>query len=137
MLDTMPARQCICSPPDEPLLLELNVEIEAAQAVRCPLHGRRFTSLAPTIYRGRKVPQHLDPAWRKWRSPQYIKAMEASFPPHRWPAQEIVELDNSVRFVLNNGNEIYRIAQPPLVYDLDTGEPCGRIGRDGKVLPLS
>ena len=60
MLDTMPARQCICFPPDEPPHLELEVEIEAAKAVRCPLHGARFSRLAPKIFRSPRyiVPTH-------------------------------------------------------------------------------
>jgi hypothetical protein len=42
-----------------------------------------------------------------------------------------------VRFVLKDGTEIHRIAPPALIYDLDTGKPCGRIDRHGKILPLS
>jgi hypothetical protein len=42
---------CICFPPDEPPHLELQPEIEAARSVRCPLHGERFKSLAPTLSR--------------------------------------------------------------------------------------
>jgi len=72
----------------------------------------------------------------KCHSPQYVKAMDASFPPDRWPAQEIVEPDDSVRFVLKDGTEIHQISPPPLVYDLHTGEPCGRLGPHGTILPL-
>jgi hypothetical protein len=81
-------------------------------------------------------PTHLNPERWKWASPQYVKAMEASFPPDRWPAQEIVDPDGRVRFVLKDGAMIHPISPPPLVYDVATGEPCGRIGRDGKILPL-
>jgi len=63
--------------------------------------------------------------------------MEASFPPDRWPAQEIVDPDGGVRFVLKDGTAIHRISPPAVVYDLDTGKPCGRIDRNGKILPLS
>lgn len=80
---------------------------------------------------------HLHPERWRWRSPQYIKAMEASFPSDRWPAQEIVDSDSGVRFVLKDGTVIHRISPPPSVYDLDTGKPCGRLGRNGKILPLS
>ena len=66
-----------------------------------------------------------------------MKAMDASFPPDRWPAQEIVDPGDGVRFVLKDGTEIHRISQPSLVYDLDTGKPCRRIDRNGKILPLS
>ena len=139
MLDTAPARQCICFPPDEPPDLVLRAEIEAAKAVRCPIHGARFSRLAPMIYVAAQFrqPTHLRPERRKWRSPQYKKAMDATFLPDRWPAQEIVDPDGGVRFVLKDGTEIHRISPPPLIYDLDTGNPCGRIGRDGKTLPLS
>ena len=119
MLDTLPARQCICFPPDEPPDLALKAEIEAAEAVRCPIHGNRFSALAPTIFIAAQYrkPTHLNPARWKWRSPQYIKAMDASFPPDRWPAQEIVEPDGEVRFVLKDATVIHRISQPPVVYD--------------------
>jgi hypothetical protein len=53
-----------------------------------------------------------------------VKAMDASFPPDPWPAQEIVDPDGAVRFMLKDGTEIYRISPPLLVYDLDTGKPC-------------
>jgi len=139
MLDTMPARQCICFPPDEPLDIALRAEIEAAKAVCCPLHGNRFSKLAPTIYVAAQFrqPTHLNSEHWKMRSRQYLKAMQASFPPDRWPAQEIVEPDGGVRFVLKDGTEIHRISPPPLVYDLHTGEPCGRLGPHGTILPLS
>lgn len=58
------------------------------------------------------------------------------FPPDRWPAHEIVEPDGAVRFILKDGTEIHRISPPPVVYDLDTGEPCGRLGPHGTMLPL-
>jgi len=139
MLDTAPARQCICFPPDEPPDLVLRAEIESAKAVRCPIHGNRFSEVAPTSYIAAQYrqPAHLNPDRWKWRSPQYKKAIEASFPPDRWPAQEIVEPDGGVRFVLKDGKEIHRISPPTVAYDLDTGKPCGRIGRDGRILPLS
>ena len=105
--------------------LELRAEIEAAKAVKCPLHGERFTRLAPTIYRAMKIPQHLDPAWRKWRSPQYIKAMEASFPPDRWPRRRSLNRMAGVRFVLKDGTEIYRLPPPEPVYDYISGELAG------------
>ena len=45
-------------------------------------------------------------------SPQYVKAMDASFPQDRWPATKIVEPDGAVRFVLKDGTEIHRMAPP-------------------------
>jgi hypothetical protein len=38
----MTAQDCICFPADEPPMRELKAEIEAAKAVRCPIHGERF-----------------------------------------------------------------------------------------------
>jgi len=32
--------------------------------------------------------------------------MDANFPRDRWPAEEIVESDDSVRFVLKDGTEV-------------------------------
>jgi len=109
--------ECICFPPDEPPALELKAEIEAAKAVHCPRHGERFSKLAPTIFRVIRLPAHLDRACCSWHSSQYIKAMEASFPPDRWPATRVEESDGRVRFVLKDGTEIHRIAPPCVVLD--------------------
>ena len=46
------------------------------------------------------------------------------------------EPDGGVRFVLKDGTEIHRLPPFDLVYDLDTGKPCGRLDRRGRVLPL-
>jgi hypothetical protein len=133
------SEDCICFPPDQPPELLLKAEIEAAKSVRCPIHGERFSKLAPTIYIATRFiqPAHLHPERWKGASRQYVKAMEASFPPDRWPAQEIVDPDGGVRFVLKDGTEIHQIAPPYLIYDLETGKPCGSIDRHGKFLPLS
>ena len=115
-----PANQdenCICFPSGEPPLLELRAEREAASAVQCTLHGRRFSKLAPTVYRVISRPPHLDRAQWNWHSPQYIKAMDASFPPNRWPAEQMVEPDGTVRFVLKDGTEIHRAAPPEEILD--------------------
>jgi len=116
---------CICFPPEEPPHLELRPEIEAARAVRCPLHGERFKNLAPTIYREMGLPAHLDRARWSWRSAQYIKAMDASFPPDLWPAKKIVGPDGAMRFVLKDGAEIHRLPPPEPVYDYTSGELAG------------
>ena len=109
---------CICFPPDEPPALELKAEIEAARGVLCPLHGERFRDPPPTIYRVIEVPAHLSRAGWSGHSPQYIKAMEASFPPDRFPAGRVDKPDGGVRFVLKDGTEIHRIAPPPEILDL-------------------
>ncbi len=129
---------CICFPPDEPPHLELKAEIESAKAVQCPLHGKRFSGIAPHIYRVIDVPLHLHPHWRTSRSPQYIKAMEASFPPDRWPAIQIVEPNGGVRFVLKDGMEIHRVRPPDPVYDYNSGEVVGfNEGYPPKFEPIS
>ncbi len=117
--------ECVCFPPDEPPALRLPAETEAARAVLCPVHGRRFSGLAPTIYRPIYLPEHLDPAWRDRHSARYIKAMDASFPGDRWPATKVVEPDGAVRFVLKDGTEIHRLPPPEPVYDYDSGELAG------------
>jgi hypothetical protein len=50
--------------------------------------------------------------------------MDASFSFYRWPAEEIVEPDDSVRFVLRDGTEVLRVPPPPPppIYDYETGE---------------
>jgi hypothetical protein len=72
-----------------------------------------------------------------WHSKQYLKALRASFPPDRWPATEVEDADGAVRFVLKDGTEIHRLPPPDLVYDYKTGEPYGRIGHHGEILPLA
>lgn len=125
MLSTIASQECICFPPNEPPFLELKAEIEAARAVRCPIHGERSNRLAPGTYRARQFPQHLDPAWRTWHSSQYIKAMDASFPPDRWPTTGVVEPDGSTRFLLKDGTEIYREPPHEPVYDYVSREIIG------------
>jgi hypothetical protein len=116
---------CICFPPEETPHLELQPEIEAAKAVRCPLHGERFKNWATRTYRVIGLPAHLARASWRWRSAQYIKAMDASFPPDRWPAKKIVEPDGTVRFVLKDGTAIHRLPPPQPVYDYTSGELAG------------
>ena len=118
---------CICFPPDEPPDVELAVEREAVAAVTCRIHGKRFKDFAGTIYRSIYLPTHLDPNWRSWHSPQYVKAMDASFPPDRWPATKIVEPDGAVRFVLKDGTEVHRLPPPEPVYDYHSGQLIGLV----------
>ena len=82
--------------------------------------------MATIIYRPIYAPPHLKRANWSWRSAQYIKAMEASFPPDRWPATEVTEPDGTVRFVLKDGTEIHRLSPEP-VYDCTSGELAGVI----------
>ncbi len=117
--------ECICFPADEPPHVELGIEEEAAAAVTCRLHGTRFKKFAGTVYRAVSLPTHLNPNWRPWHSPQYVKAMDASFPADRWPAAKVVEPDGAVRFVLKDGTEILRLPPPEPVYDYDSGKLAG------------
>ena len=109
--------ECLCFPSDQPPDLRLQAEREAASAVLCPVHGRRFSSFARSIYEVVRLPVHLDLTWKTRRSPQYVKAMDASFPPDRWPATKIVEPDGAVRFVLKDGTEIHRLGPPPVILE--------------------
>ncbi len=112
---------CICFPPDQPPLLLLQAEREAASAVLCPLHGQRFSRFdGPLIYgEVNPLPAHLHLSWQS-KTPQYVKAMAASFPSDRWPATKIVEPDGAERFVLKDGTEIHRTAPPREIFELQT-----------------
>ena len=77
---------CICFPEDEqPFFCSLGEERIAA-AVKCPLHGERFSRTHFYVY---------VPAWLREKQPftllqkstQYQKAWAASFPAHLWPAE--------------------------------------------------
>lgn len=62
-------------------------------------------------------PYHLGRDWRKWHTPQYIKALDASFPPDRWPAEKIVRPDGSVRFVLKDRTDVLYVPPPPMLFE--------------------
>ena len=51
---------------------------------------------------------------------QYIKAVDASFPPDRWPAEEVVGPDDSMRFVLKDGIEVLYVPPAHSIYDYKT-----------------
>jgi hypothetical protein len=118
---------CICFPPNEPPKLLLQAERDAASGVLCPVHGQRFSRFAgPLIYgEVNPLPTHLHLSWQS-RSPQYVKAMAASFPSDRWPATKIVEPDGAVRFVLKDGTEILRLDPTPLFETLEYKAPTDR-----------
>src|SRR5271165_3565765 len=69
----------------------------------------------------RAVSTHLHLNWQS-RSPQYVKAKDASFPSDRWPPTKIVEPDGTVRLVLKDGTQIHRTDPPPetLKYKIPT-----------------
>jgi hypothetical protein len=63
-------------------------------------------------------PAHLQSeSWLAGRSDRYVKALKASFPPDRWPAEKVVEADGSIRFLLKDGTEIHRIGPPPEILE--------------------
>src|SRR5215472_2943403 len=113
---------CICFPPDEQPFLRLRAEREAVTSVTCQIHGKRFKHIEGDI--SIPFPTHFYPNWRTWRSPQYVKAMDASFPPDRWPATEVTESDGTHRYVLKDGTEIFRV-EPTPVYSYQSGELVG------------
>jgi hypothetical protein len=41
-----------------------------------------------------------------------------------------------VRFILRDGTEIHRLTLPVVLYDYETGKPCGHVDSHGRVLPL-
>ena len=109
---------CICFPPNEPPKLRLQAERDAVSGVLCPIHGQRFTRFAgPLIYGEIILPLHQNLHWRTRHSPQFVKAMDASFPSDRWPPTEIVEPDGTVRLVLKDGTQIHRTAPPPEILE--------------------
>ena len=121
---------CICFPPNEPPKLLLQAERDAASGVLCPVHGERFSSFARQLIYGEIIhPLHLDPNWRTRHSPQYVKAMDATFPSDRWPPRKIVEPHGTVRLVLKDGTEIHRWPPVP-IYDYDSGELAGFLEGD-------
>jgi hypothetical protein len=92
---------CVCFPEREPPFFGFSIEEAIAAKVTCAIHGKR------TYFRFHRL--YL-PAWRRENekirrssmSPQYQKAWNASFPPHLWPAEEVmVESDLMLR--LKNG----------------------------------
>ena len=103
--------ECICFPENEPPGITYRAEVEIAAAVRCPMHGHRFKHIAadgfsvyvPKWYRER----HPAPEWPSG-SPQYVKAIRASFPAEQWPAEEkyVFTPEPKIILVLRDGTEI-------------------------------
>ena len=98
----------ISFPADAPPCVQWCAEAEAAAAVLCPLHGRRFKrARRPWLYRSLYILQrHFQFDWSD-HSEQYRKAMKASFPADRWPQiEERRESDGSTTLILRDGVEI-------------------------------
>jgi len=133
-------KDCICFPPDEPPDLELKAEIEAARATSLPAARRAFQQAGAENLPGAALcfDQSISnpEAWLARYSPQYLKALRASFPPDCWPATELTEPDGAVRFVLKDGAEIHRTGPPREIYDYQTGKLVGWAGPRGRFVPL-
>ena len=103
--------ECICFPENEPPNITYRAEVEIAASLLCPLHGQRFRHIAadgfsvyvPKWYRERNAA----PEWPSG-SPQYVKAMRASFSAEQWPAETKYEFkpERRVILVLRDGTEI-------------------------------
>jgi len=115
---------CICFPPDEQPCVRLGAEREAVTSVTCPIHGKRFEHFEGGLSSADVPLTHLNPNWRTAHSPQYVKAMDASFPPDRWPATKVRESDGTHRYLLKDGTEIGRV-EPKPVYSYGSGELSG------------
>jgi hypothetical protein len=61
-------------------------------------------------------------------SKQYRKAIEASFPPDRWPPSEVLGPGPLIRYVLKDWTEIHRVALEP-IYDGETNLPIFENGK--------
>ena len=96
--------QCICFPDNEQPFFGFSIEEKIATKVKCPIHGERIKMRFFRLYL---------PAWRRERakilrtqlSAQFQKAWNASFPPHLWPADELV-IDSEIVLRLKDGTLI-------------------------------
>ena len=102
---TMYGPDCICFPTDEIPFFAFAIMEEMAARLECPIHGKReFWHLTPLFV----------PAWRReqepkrlpFRSPQYQKAWNATFPPELWPAEEEETEDGRIRLKLKDGTRL-------------------------------
>jgi hypothetical protein len=106
---------CICFPPDELPEFCWTAEAEVASAIVCPLHGVRFHAIKPRLFiyrakwlRGPKDHTTVDYAVDLLtHSPQYSKAMRASFPAALWPAEVSFQFQPTrTMLILRDGSEI-------------------------------
>lgn len=78
---------CTCFPSDEQPIFSFHVEVEVARNLKCPIHGERFKPNLFVIYKaGWRRFQEFEDDWAD-HSPQYQKAMRASFPSSLWPPE--------------------------------------------------
>ncbi len=93
---------CICFREKERPSFGFLIEMEIAGAVKCPLHGDRFTPLfhlyVPKWLREKSL-EHLE----DFHSEQYRKAWFAGFPRELWPAEEEESEKGRIFLKLKNG----------------------------------
>lgn len=80
---------CICFPDNEWPAFASEVERDIATKMECPLHGKRIIVRFSRLY----LPAWRREAIRRWpsfRSAQFQKAWNASFPADLWPCTEAV-----------------------------------------------
>lgn len=80
------AVECLCFPKEEQPRFPFPIMQDIAAAVKCPLHGERFTqqgSIYTSVWRRQRVQAEIG-----LHSEQYQLAWAASFPSTLWPAEE-------------------------------------------------
>jgi hypothetical protein len=96
---------CICFPEEERPFFGFPIEMEIAGAVKCPLHGRRFTPLIH-IYVAKWLREKLWERLATFHSEQYRKAWFATFPPELWPAEEEEDESGMIFLRLKDGTRL-------------------------------
>jgi hypothetical protein len=79
--------ECICFPEDEQPFFRTSADSDLAEAVQCPLHGKRFTPRFHLFVAGWLWENEVKFRWPEL-SAQYHKAWAASFPPMSRPRNQ-------------------------------------------------
>jgi hypothetical protein len=103
------AERCICFPANEQPEFRWQAEVDLAEKVLCPLHGKRFQFVARHCFW--QNPESYNRTFeRGWphSSPQYQKAMRASLDPDLWPAKwiELTWPEKPRILILKDGTQI-------------------------------
>ena len=98
---------CTCFPSDEQPEFRWRTEAETAATVLCPIHGLRFQTVV-TRFLFRALWHYLADVKRGWphRSPQYQKAMRASFDLALLPIREVVDCEDETMLILRDGSQM-------------------------------
>jgi hypothetical protein len=92
---------CICFPKNDPPCFGWPIEEQIAARLKCPLHGERFRPThSPNfhVYVAKWLREKLPTFLWSRHSEQYRKAWFASFPPERWPAEEVIPQEGPRRW---------------------------------------